>query len=54
MTAKQLMLPAHRAFDSDGAPEAGATAHLYLSGTLTPAFSMRRSSYCINGIDYHG
>jgi hypothetical protein len=37
MTAKQLMLPAHRAFDSDGAPEAGATAHLYLSGTLTPA-----------------
>lgn len=37
MTAKQLMLPAHRAFDSDGAPEAGATAHLFLSGTLTPA-----------------
>lgn len=37
MSAKQLMLPAHRAFNSDGAPEAGAHAYLYLSGTNTPA-----------------
>jgi hypothetical protein len=34
---KQLMLPANRAFNSDGLPEAGATAHLYLSGGLVPA-----------------
>lgn len=37
MTAKQLMLPANRAFNSDGAPEVGAMAFLYLSGTSTPA-----------------
>lgn len=37
MTAKQLMLPANRAFDSDGAPATGARAFLYQSGTSTPA-----------------
>ena len=37
MAAKQLMLPANRAFDSNGFPEAGATVKLYESGTTTPA-----------------
>jgi hypothetical protein len=37
VAAKQLMLPAHRAFNSDGAPEPGATATLYISGGTTPA-----------------
>jgi hypothetical protein len=37
MSAKQLMLPANRAFDSNGFPEAGATVKLYESGTTTPA-----------------
>jgi hypothetical protein len=31
------MLPANRAFDSNGFPEAGATVKLYQSGTTTPA-----------------
>jgi len=31
------MLPANRAFSSDGAPIAGAVAYLYSTGTLTPA-----------------
>lgn len=35
--AKQLMLPANRAFDSNGFAVPGATASLYQSGTLTPA-----------------
>lgn len=35
--AKQLMLPANRAFNSNGLAIPGATASLYLSGTLTPA-----------------
>lgn len=37
MANKQLMLPANRAFNSDGLPEAGATAELYESGGLVPA-----------------
>ena len=37
MAAAQLMLPANRAFDSNGFPEAGATVKLYESGTTTPA-----------------
>lgn len=37
MSAKQLMLPANRAFDSNGAPAVGARAFLYQSGTSTPA-----------------
>lgn len=37
MSARQLMLPANRVFDSDGAPEPGAMAFLYQSGTSTPA-----------------
>lgn len=37
MAAAQLMLPANRAFDSNGFPEAGATVKLYQSGTTTPA-----------------
>lgn len=37
MANKQFMLPANRAFNSDGVPEAGAVAYLYESGTLTPA-----------------
>jgi hypothetical protein len=34
---KQLMLPANRAFNADGLPEAGAVAYLYESGGLVPA-----------------
>jgi hypothetical protein len=37
MASKQLMLPANRAFNSNGLPEAGAKAYLYVSGTTTPA-----------------
>lgn len=37
MANKQLMLPANRAFNADGLPEAGAVAYLYESGTMTPA-----------------
>lgn len=37
MANKQLMLPANRAFNSDGLPEAGCVVYLYTTGTLTPA-----------------
>jgi hypothetical protein len=37
MTARQLMLPANRAFNSNGLAVPGAVAKLYTTGTLTPA-----------------
>jgi hypothetical protein len=37
MANKQLMLPANRAFNSDGLPMAGAVVSLFTTGTLTPA-----------------
>jgi hypothetical protein len=37
MANKQLMLPANRAFNSNGLAIPGATATLYVSGTTTPA-----------------
>lgn len=37
MAAKQFMLPANRAFNSNGLAISGAQAKLYLSGTLVPA-----------------
>lgn len=36
MTARQLMLPANRAFNSNGLGVPGAVAKLYTTGTLTP------------------
>jgi hypothetical protein len=37
MTARQMMLPANRAFNNNGLAVPGATAELYLSGGLVPA-----------------
>lgn len=37
MAARELMLPANRAFNGNGVPVAGAKAYLYLSGGTTPA-----------------
>lgn len=48
MAAKQLMLPANRAFNSDGAPEVGATANLYVTNTLTPALFYSDSGLSIS------
>ena len=37
MSAKQLLLPANRTFNSNGVAVSGAVVKLYTSGTLTPA-----------------